>query len=78
VIVTSEALANTFRAFLQHDYAVSHDAIDAARKKGTDIARGVAALDVRIEALAVGKAPHQFFALSTSIRRPCSEALTTK
>lgn len=66
VIVTSKALADTFRAFLQHDYAVSHDAIVAAQAEGFGIAgNGAAALDVPIEAFAAGKAPRQFFAPKT-------------
>ncbi|MFM0130295.1 phospholipase D-like domain-containing protein [Paraburkholderia sediminicola] len=66
VIVTSKTLASTFRAFLQHDYAVSHDAITDAKAQGMDIpGAGNAALDVPIEAFAAGKAPRQFFAPRT-------------
>ncbi|RDK00303.1 phospholipase D-like domain-containing protein [Paraburkholderia lacunae] len=66
VIVTSKALADTFRAFLQHDYTVSHDAIVAASAQGAALGgNGAAALEVPIEALAAGKAPRQFFAPKT-------------
>jgi phosphatidylserine/phosphatidylglycerophosphate/cardiolipin synthase-like enzyme len=65
VIVTSKALADTFRAFLQHDYTVSHDAITSAQKAHGAILGSTVALDVPLEAFTAGKAPHQFFAPKT-------------
>lgn len=66
VIVTNRALADTFRAFLQHDYTVSHDAITQAREQHMAIqGAGAATLEVPIEAFATGRAPHQFFAPKT-------------
>lgn len=66
VIVTSKALANTFRTFLQHDYTVAHNAIAEAKAQRMTIPEATAtALDVPIEAFAAGKAPHQFFAPKT-------------
>ncbi|RKE38040.1 phospholipase D-like protein [Paraburkholderia sp. BL23I1N1] len=76
VIVTSKALADTFRAFLQHDYTVSHDAINEAKAQHMKIA-GAAALEVPLEAFAAGKAPHQFFAPKTLTEKVTIQPLLT-
>ncbi|WP_114814488.1 phospholipase D-like domain-containing protein [Paraburkholderia kururiensis] len=67
VIATSDKLAATFRAFLQHDYDVASQAIKQAEGAGAGAMARAAMLDEGVppdmlEMFAAGKAPRQFFA----------------
>ncbi|MGF6777210.1 phospholipase D-like domain-containing protein [Paraburkholderia sp. GAS334] len=67
LIVTSKALADRFRAYLQHDYDVASGQIASARAQagGTAAHSVEPVLEVPLDALAAGKTPRQFFPAKT-------------
>lgn len=70
VIATSDTLAATFRAFLQHDYDVASEAIAQTATTSAGVAARMAMLNEgvppgMIEMFAAGKAPREFFAPRT-------------
>ncbi|WP_083684989.1 phospholipase D-like domain-containing protein [Massilia putida] len=65
VIVTSQRLANTFHAFLAHDYALAHDAEAKAAAMGIAAMPATPMPEVPVEAFAAGRAPRTFFTPKT-------------
>lgn len=70
VIATSDKLAATFRAFLQHDYDVASEAIAQTATTSAGVAARMAMLNEGVppgmlEMFATGKAPREFFAPRT-------------
>lgn len=61
VIVTSKPLANTFRAFLQHDYEVASSEEEKVAVQGMVQPKGIQLPEVPAEAFAAGRVPRTFF-----------------